>query len=64
MVTMLLEALITQHCKHHHANLCVGRDVIHNIAFKANWDQLQKKKTGHFKYIQSKRKQEQQLNSL
>jgi hypothetical protein len=30
--------------------LVFGRDMIHNIAFRANWDQAQKrkKKTGHY----------------
>jgi hypothetical protein len=47
MVIMLLEAPITQHCRQHHVNLYLAeRDMIRNIAFRANWDwdQIQKRK--------------------
>jgi hypothetical protein len=41
-----------------------GRDMIHNIEFRANWNQIQKEKTGHYQQVQSKTKQELLLNSL
>jgi hypothetical protein len=44
MVTKLLEAPITQHCRQHHASLCLAEDMIHNITFKANWALKQKRK--------------------
>jgi hypothetical protein len=42
---MLLEAHITQHCRQHQAfQLVFGRDMIHNVAFRANWNQIEKRK--------------------
>jgi hypothetical protein len=44
MVTRLLEAPIIQHCRQQPCQLVFGTDMIHNIAFRANWDQMQKRK--------------------
>jgi hypothetical protein len=45
MVTKLLEApIIHTTLQATPCQLVFGRDMIHNIAFKANWDQIQKGK--------------------
>jgi hypothetical protein len=44
MVTRLLEAPIHKALQATPCQLVFGRDMIHKIAFRANWDQIQKRK--------------------
>jgi uncharacterized protein with NRDE domain len=44
--------------------LVLGRDMIHNIAFRANWDKIQKRKQDIINKSNQKQEEEQELNSI
>jgi hypothetical protein len=46
MVTKLLEAPIIQTLQTTPYQLVFGKDMIHNIYFRANWDRIQKRQQG------------------